>query len=162
MAEYSFDVVAKVDRQELSNALDMTKKEVDNRFDFKGATVDIKLEKEHFNLAAPDQMKLNQLIDIIQTKLIKRGLNLKAFKFGEFESNVTGVTKSKVDIQNGLTSDQAKKITRLIKDSKLKVQAKLQSNQVRVTGKTKDDLQSVQELVRGADFEFHADFENYR
>ncbi len=162
MAEFSFDIVSKVDQQELSNALDLTRKEVDNRFDFKGAKVKIDLEKDTLSLETSDEMKMKQLIDIIQTKLNKRNISLKAFKFGKFETNVSGAVKCKTEIQNGLTSDQAKIITKLIKDSKLKVQARIQEDQVRVTGKAKDDLQAVQKLVREAELEFDATYTNYR
>lgn len=162
MAEYSFDIAAKVDMQELSNAIDMTRKEVENRFDFKGAKIEIKLEKEALELACPDEMKMNQLIDVVQTKMIKRDLNLKSMKFGEFETNVSGLVKCKAEIQNGLNQDQMKKITKLIKDSKLKVQTRIQGDVIRVTGKSKDDLQQVIGAVKQADFDFLTTFENYR
>lgn len=160
--EYSFDIASKVDRQELTNALDMVRKEVENRFDFKGSPVTIDLDKEHISLEAQDEMKLKQLIDVVQSKLIKRNLSLKAFKFGTFESNVSGKFKCKVDVQNGLNQEQCKKITKVIKDSKLKVQARIQEDQVRVTSKDKDDLQAVIRLVKEANFDFDATFSNYR
>ncbi len=162
VAEYSFDVVAKVDRQELQNAIDLTDKEVANRFDFKGATAEIKLQKDTMDLLASDEMKMKQLIDVIQSKMVKRDLNLKAFQFGKFDTNVSGAVKCQVEIQNGLTQEQAKKITKLIKESKLKVQARVQGDAVRVTGKSKDDLQSVQKMIQDADFDFFAGYENYR
>jgi uncharacterized protein YajQ (UPF0234 family) len=160
--EYSFDIASKVDRQELINALDMVRKEVENRFDFKGSPVLVELEKEHISLEAQDEMKLKQLIDVIQSKLIKRNLSLKAFSFGTFESNVSGKFKCKVDIQNGLNQEQCKKITKIIKDSKVKVQTRIQEDQVRVTGKDKDDLQAVMRMVREANFDFDTTFSNYR
>jgi len=162
MAEFSFDVAAKVDRQELSNAIDLAKKEIETRFDFKGARTEIKLEKDTMALEASDDMKMRQLIDVLQNKFIKRELNLKAFKFGEFETNVSGLVKCKVDIQNGLSQDQSKKITKLIKDSKLKVQARIEGDKIRITGKSKDDLQNVQKMIKDADYDFAATFENYR
>lgn len=160
--EYSFDISSKVDRQELANAIDATKKEVENRFDFKGSPVTVDLEKEHLQLETADEMKLKQLIDVIQSKLVRRNISLKAFKYGPFESNVSGKFKCKVDIQNGLTQEQCKKITKLIKDSKIKVQARIQEDQVRVTGKDKDDLQAVVRLVKEANYDFDASFSNYR
>lgn len=162
MAEYSFDVGCKVDGQELNNALDLSRKEIANRFDFKGANAEIKLDKDTIFLSAADEMRLKQLIDVIQTKLLKRDLNLKAFDWGEFETNVSGVFKCKVGVQSGLTQDQTKKITKLIKDSKIKVQSRIQGDSVRVTGKSKNDLQDVQKLIRDADLDFAAVFDNYR
>lgn len=160
--EYSFDVVSKVDRQELSNAIDMTRKEVDNRFDFKGSPVKIDLEKEAIQLEVHDEMKMKQLIDVIQGKLVKRNLSLKAFEFGKFETNVSGAVKCKVTIQNGLSQEQTKMITKLIKEGGVKVQARIQGDAVRVTGKNKDDLQAIQKKIRDANFPFDASFDNYR
>ncbi len=162
MAEYSFDIGSKIDGQELNNALDIARKEIDNRFDFKGANAEIKLEKDSIQLQAVDKVKMKQLVDVVQSKLAKRDLSLKAFKFGEYESNVTGIAKCSVEIQNGLNSEQTKKITKLIKDSKLKVQARIQGDQVRITGKNKDDLQAVQQKIKEANFDFDATFDNYR
>ena len=162
MAEYSFDIACKVDHQELSNALDISQKEITNRFDFKGTHVKIKLEKEKILLESADDMKMKQLIDVIQSKMVRRDLNLKAFAFGSFESNVSGIVKCQAEIQNGLSQEQCKKITKLIKDSKRKVQARVQQDSVRVSGKNKDDLQAVQQMVREASFDFAAVFENYR
>jgi len=162
MAEYSFDISSKVDRQELTNAIDMAKKEVENRFDFKGSPVTIDLQKDIIQLEAQDEMKLKQLIDVIQSKLVKRNISLKAFKFGTFESNVSGKFKCKVDIQSGLNQEQCKQITRVIKDSKIKVQARIQEDQVRVTGKDKDELQQIIRAIKEQNFEFDTSFSNYR
>lgn len=162
MAEYSFDVACKVDRQELSNALDLAKKEVATRFDFKGANATIELDKDTINLEAQDEVKMRQLIDVVQSKIVKRELNLKAFKFGEFDTNISGKTKVKVAIQSGLTQDQTKVITKIIKDSKLKVQSRIQGDSVRVTGKSKDDLQAIMKLIRDGNLDFACAFENYR
>ena len=162
MAEYSFDIVCKVDHQELSNSLDLAQKEITNRFDFKGTHVKIQLEKEKILLESADDMKMKQLIDVIQSKMVRRSLNLKAFAFGAFGSNVSGLVKCQAQIQNGLSQEQCKKITKLIKDSKRKVQARIQQDSVRVSGKSKNDLQAVQQMVREANFDFAAVFENYR
>ena len=162
MAEYSFDTVCKVDRQELSNAVGAAEKEVHNRFDFKGIPVKIDLGKDTIHLEVPDEMKMKQLTDILQTKILRRGLNLKAFTFGSFETNVSGVVKCLVTIQNGLDQEQCKKINRLIKESKLKVQSRIQGDAVRVSGKKKNDLQAVQKIIQEANFDFAAVFENYR
>lgn len=162
MAESSFDVVCKIDGQELANAIDMTRKEIDNRFDFKGIEVDIKHEKDSLKLEVSSEMHMNQVIDVLKSKLIKRDINLKAFSFGEFESNVSGKVKCLVSIQNGLSQDQCKKINKLIKDSKLKVQSRVQGDSVRVSGKSRDDLQNVQKIIKEADFDFDTSFDNYR
>ncbi|MDH5654691.1 MAG: YajQ family cyclic di-GMP-binding protein [Spirochaetia bacterium] len=162
MAEFSFDVVAKIERQELSNAIDLAKKEIDTRFDFKGSKTEIKLEKDILSLEASDDMKMRQLIDVLQNKFIKRELNIKAFKFGEFETNVSGTVKCRVEIQNGLSQDQSKKIIKLIKDSKLKIQSRIEGEKIRITGKSKDDLQTVQKMIKDANYDFAASFENYR
>ncbi len=162
MAESSFDIGATMDRQELKNALDAARKEISQRFDFKGAHIVLELEKDALALEAPDEMKLKQVIDVIQTRMIKRDLNIKAIKFDKMETNVTGVYKCKAPIQTGLSQEQIKKINKLIKDSGLKVQTRAQGDQVRVTGKSKDDLQAVQKAIREADFDFATSFENYR
>ena len=162
MAEYSFDIVCKLDQQEVSNSLDVAQKEITNRFDFKGSHVKIKLEKEAILLESADDLKMKQLIDVIQSKMVRRNLDLKAFVFGPYESNVSGIVKCQAKIQNGLNQEQCKKITRLIKDSKSKVQARVQGDSVRVSGKSKDELQTIQKMVKDANFDFAAVFENYR
>lgn len=162
MADYSFDVVCKTDEQELANAIDQTNKEVNNRFDFKGAVIEIKQDKDSVKLDASDEMRMKQLIDVLQSKMVKRGLNLKAFSFGEFQSNVSGKVHCDVSVQNGLTQDQCKKINKLIKDRKLKVQTKIQGDSVRVSGKSKDDLQACQKALKDADLDFAVAFDNYR
>ena len=162
MAEFSFDIVCKINRQELSNALDLARKEIATRFDFKGSLAEIQLEQDKLSLQASDEMKMKQLIDMIQTKMLKRSLDLKAFQFAPLESNVSGLVKCKASIQNGLDQEQAKKITKLIKELKLKVQPRIQGDTVRVTSKNKDELQLVQKKILDAEFGFAASFENYR
>jgi len=162
MAEYSFDIVSKVDKQELNNAVDLARKEIDNRFDFKNSNVKIKVDNDSLSLEASDDMKMRQVIDILQNKFIKRNLNLKAFKFGEFESNVSGIIKCKAPIQNGLSQEQCKKINKIIKDANLKVQSRIDGDKLRVTSKSKDELQSVQKAIKDADLDFDASYDNYR
>jgi uncharacterized protein YajQ (UPF0234 family) len=162
MAEYSFDVSCKVDTQELSNAIDQTLKEVNNRFDFKGVNLSIKEEKDSLAMECSDDMHMRQLIDVLQSKMVKRDLNLKAFDFGEFDTNVSGQVKCKVAVQNGLTQEQCKEINKKIKDTKLKVQSRVQGDAVRVTGKSKDDLQSVMQALRDSDLPYAVTFDNYR
>lgn len=162
MAESSFDIGATMDRQELKNALDGARKEISQRFDFKNAHIVIELEKDAIALEAPDEMKIKQVIDIVQTRMLKRDLSIKAVKFDQLETNVTGVYKCKAPIQSGLSQDQIKKINKLIKDSKIKVQTRVQGDQIRVSSKSKNDLQAVQKAIREADFDFATTFENYR
>jgi cyclic-di-GMP-binding protein len=161
-SEYSFDIAAKVDRQKLAEAIDLTKKEVATRFDFKGAKAEINIEKDTINLEASDEMRIKQLIDVFENKLTKREISLKAFKYGKFETNVSGVYKCKVDIQNGLSQEQCKIITKMIKDAKVKAQPRIQGDTVRVVGKSKDELQEVIAMVRKADLDFLAVFENFK
>ncbi|MCB1170684.1 MAG: YajQ family cyclic di-GMP-binding protein [Leptospiraceae bacterium] len=162
MAEYSFDVACKVDDQELSNAIDQTLKEVNNRFDFKGVDVSIKKEKEALAMESSDELHMKQLIDVLQSKMVKRDLNLKAFDFGDLDTNVSGQVKCKVAVQNGLTQDQCKQINKLIKETKLKVQSRVQGDAVRVSGKSKDDLQAVMKHLKEADLPYAVTFDNYR
>lgn len=162
MSESSFDVVYKVDEQELANAINQSTKEASARFDFRGALVEIEREKEAIRIASSDEMKVKQLIDLFQSKLVKRGINLKAFKFGELDKNISGKVKCQVTVQNGLTQEQCKAINKLIKDTGLKVQSRVQGDAVRVTGKSKDDLQDVMKKLREAELEFAVSFDNYR
>ena len=162
MAEFSFDIVCKLDQQELANSIELAKKELAHRFDFKGSHFKIQLQAESILLEGADDLKMKQLIDVLQTKMVRRRLDLKAFIFGSFESNVSGLVKCEAKIQNGLDQEQCKKITKLIKDSKYKVQARIQGDAVRVSGKSKDELQAVQQMVQEADFDFAAIFDNYR
>lgn len=162
MSESSFDVVYKVDEQELANAINQTTKEASARFDFRGAIVEVEREKDFIRMASSDEMKVNQLIDLFQSKLVKRGFNLKAFKFGEHEKNMSGKVKLQVTVQNGLTQDQCKAVNKVIKDSNLKVQTRIQGDAVRVTGKSKDDLQEAMKKLKDANLDFAVSFDNYR
>ncbi len=164
MADYSFDIVSKVEQQELANALNAAHKELANRFDFKASHLVVELEKDTILLESADEMKMKQLIDVAQSKMLKRGLDLKAFAFNvaPFEKNLSGIVKHKVAVQQGLNQEQCKKITKLIKNSRLKVQSRIQENSVRVSGKSKDDLQEIQKKVQEAGFDFACSFENYR
>ena len=163
MSEYSFDIVCKVNQQELHNAIDIALKEIQNRFDFKGAIATIKTEKENLQLEASDEMRMKQMIEVLESKIVKRDIDLKAFEYGKFESNVSGMVKCKVSIQQGLTQEQAKKISNIIKESKLKVQTRIQGDSVRVVAKSKDDLQEVIAMLRGStSINFALSFENYK
>lgn len=160
--EHSFDIVYKINDQELANAINQTLKEASNRYDFKGATVEIIREKDEIYLSTQDEMKMKALIDIFQSKLVKREISLKAIKFGEIEKNVSGKVKVTAKIQNGLNQEQIKKINKLIKDSGIKVQTKIQGDSIRVISKSIDDLQAVIKYLRGQELDFAISFDNYR
>ena len=160
--ESSFDVVSKVDMQEATNAIHQAQKEIENRFDLKGTNSEVALEKETIVLKAPDEMKLKNILDIVEAKLIKREISLKMLDYGKIESSLGGNVKQVVTLKQGISKENAKKITGLIKDSKVKVQAQIQDDQVRVVGKSKDDLQAVIALLKKADLDLDLQFLNFR
>ena len=161
-ADNSFDIVCKVDMQEVTNALDQTRRQVDTRYDLKGSKNEIKLEKTELIITSADEMKMKAVVDILQSKLHKRGVPLKALTYGDVEPAAGSTFRQKIGLQQGIPIDKAKEIVRLIKDTKLKVQASIQEDQVRVTGKSKDDLQSIMALLRGKDLGIALQFTNYR
>jgi uncharacterized protein YajQ (UPF0234 family) len=160
--ESSFDLVCKADLEELRNAVQHAQKELATRFDFRGGKSSIELDKETVTLVADDEFKMEQLRDIFENKLIKRGLSPKSVKYKNPEAAAKLTVRQVATLQNGIEQEDAKKIVKLIKDLKIKVQASIQGEQVRVTGKSKDDLQEVMAAVRGADFDFACEFTNYR
>ncbi len=160
--ESSFDIVCKANFEELRNAVQHAQKELSTRFDFKGGKSSIDLDKETVTLVADDEFKLGQLRDIFENKLIKRGLSPKAVKYKDPEPAAKLTVRQVATLQNGIGQDDAKKIVKLVKDLKLKVQASIQGDQVRVSGKSKDDLQAVIAAIRSADFDFACEFTNYR
>lgn len=160
--EASFDIVSKVDMQEATNAIHQAQKEVEQRFDLKGTGSEIALEKESIILNAPDEMKLRNLLDIVEAKLVKREISLKSLDYGKVESALGGKVKQVVVLKQGISKENAKKITGLIKDTKLKVNAQIQDDQVRVVGKSRDDLQAIIAKLKGADLDFDVQFLNYR
>ncbi len=162
-AENSFDVVSKVDLQEVKNALDQAMKEIKTRFDLKDSRSDVKLEGETaLQLASANEYTLQTVTEILQQKLAKRGVSLKAFKYGKVEPAANSSVRQKVDLQQGITTEQAKEISRTIKDSKIKVQATIQGDTVRVSGKDRDALQEVIALLKKKDFGIDLQFTNYR
>lgn len=158
----SFDVVSEVDMQEVDNALNQAVKEITTRFDFKGSKVVMERKDEVIHLEAEDDMKLRNIVDVLQAKMVKRGISVKSLKLGKVESSLGGRVKQDLNLQVGLDRDQAKKITTAIKDSKLKVQASIQGDSVRITGKKRDDLQDAIAVLKGQDFDFAVEFTNYR
>src|SRR3989449_4026501 len=161
-AENTFDIVCKIDMQEVANALDQTRREVETRYDLKAAKNEITLDKQDIVVLSADDMKLKAVVDILQSKLHKRGVPLKALTYGAVEDAAGSTFRQKIGLQQGIPIDKAKEIVRLIKDTKLKVQASIQEDQVRVTGKSKDDLQSIMALLRGKDLGIALQFTNYR
>jgi cyclic-di-GMP-binding protein len=160
----SFDVVSKVDMQEVKNALDQTTKEIRQRFDFKGTRTELTLKEKESELVivSDDEYKLKSVVDIVKARLIKRNVSVKAFGFGPVEPALGGTVRQVAKIQNGLPTEKAKEIARLIKDGKFKVQAQIQGEQVRVQGKSKDELQAVIALLKSKDFGLDLQYVNYR
>ena len=162
--QFSFDVVSEVNMQELKNALDQATKEIKQRFDFKDSKTEITLKEKEKELVviSDDEYKMKAVHEIIKAKCVKRGVSLKAFQFGALEPALSGTVRQVARIQSGLVSEKAKEISKAIKDSKLKVQAHIQGEQVRILSKSKDDLQSAIAFLRGKDFEIDLQFINYR
>lgn len=158
----SFDVVSKLDMQEVDNAVNQANKEIETRFDFKNSKSKIEFNGEELTLFSDDEYKLAALLDVLQTKCVKREVSLKALKPGSVEPAAGGTVRQSISLQQGIDQDTSKSITKLVKDSKLKVQASIQSDQVRISGKNRDDLQSVITLLREADLPVPLQFVNYR
>jgi hypothetical protein len=161
-ADNSFDIVCKIDMQEVTNGLDQARREIDTRYDLKGSKNEIELEKTDIKVTAPDEMKLKAVVDILQSRLHKRGVPLKGLTFGTVETGGGGVLRQTIGLQQGIPIEKAREIVRLVKDAKLKVQAAIQEDQVRVSGKNKDDLQRVMALLREKDLGIALQFTNYR
>ena len=158
----SFDIVSEVDRAEITNAINQTVKEVRQRFDFKGSTATVALEANELILTAEDETKLRNMNDIFQQKLVRRGVPLKALSYGNVDPAAGGTVRQKVQIQQGIPQEKAKEVVRFIKDSKAKVQASIQGDIVRVSGKDRDTLQGVIAELKGKDFGINMQFSNYR
>ena len=161
-ADNSFDIVCKVDGQEVTNAVDQTRREIETRYDLKGTRSEVEQEKTALTVSAPDDMKLKAVIDILQSKLHRRGVPLKALTYGKVESAAGGTLKQKIDLQQGIPIEKAREIVRLVKDTKLKLQAAIQEDKVRVSGKNRDDLQKIMALLREKELGIALQFDNYR
>jgi uncharacterized protein YajQ (UPF0234 family) len=162
-ADNSFDVVSKVDMQEVKNAIDQATKEVNARFDLKNSKSEIKLEADDaIQLASADEYKLQAVIEILQQKMIKRGISIKALVMGKVEPAAGSSVRQKITLTQGIASDKAKEIVRVLKDSKKKVQATIQGDTVRITGKDRDTLQEAIALLKGHDFGIEMQFTNFR
>jgi uncharacterized protein YajQ (UPF0234 family) len=162
--DFSFDVVSKVELQEVSNAVAQASKEIATRFDFRGSASKIELKDRELEvvLVSDDEHKLKSVIDILETKLVRRGVAVKALDYGKVEAAAGGTVRQVAKIQQGIPTEKAKEIVKAIKDRKLKVQASIQADQVRVSGRSKDDLQTAMATVREGDFGLPLQFTNYR
>lgn len=158
----SFDIVSEVDKQEVRNAIEQSNKEVTNRFDFKGSDARIDQSDYALTIYADDEFKLSQVIDIMSAKLVKRGVDLKCLEYGKVEKVTGNKVKQLVTIKVGIESELSRRIVKLIKDSKLKVQASIQGEAVRISGAKKDFLQETIALVRKTDWGFPLQFQNFR
>lgn len=158
----SFDIVSKVDVAEVDNALNQTEKEIIQRFDFKGSNTSIERKNDEVTIVTSDDFKLRNVVDIFQSKLAKREISLKSLDYGKVESSLGGRVKQIITIKQGIGKEDAKKVLGIIKDTKLKVQASIQDDTVRVAGKNKDDLQGIMQALRNADLPIHLQFLNYR
>jgi uncharacterized protein YajQ (UPF0234 family) len=158
----AFDIVSQVDRAEVTNAIQQTIKEVRQRFDFKGSAATVALEKDELVLSAEDDTKLRNMNDILQQKLVRRGVPLKALSYGAVEPAAGGTVRQRAQIQQGIPQEKAKEVVKFIKDSKAKVQASIQGDVVRVSGKDRDTLQDIIAKLKTKDFGIDMQFSNYR
>lgn len=163
MAENSFDIVSKVDLQEVSNAIQQALKEIHQRYDLKDSKSNIELEgKDAIILTSADDYKLKAVTDVLQTKLVKRGVPLKALDYGKIEPAAGSTVRQRVTMQQGIPTEKAREIVKVIKDTKKKVQASIQGDTVRVSGKDRDTLQDIIAVLRQKDFGIDMQFTNYR
>lgn len=158
----SFDIVSKVDRQELDNAINQTRKEVGQRYDFKGSKTEIELEEDSIRLVSDDDYKVKAVVDVLQSKLVRRGIALAALVYGPIEPGLGGSAKQTIKVQQGVDTEKGRKLVKIVKDAKIKVQVQIQGDQLRVSGKKRDDLQAVIALLRQQDLDLPLQFENFR
>jgi len=158
----AFDVVSKVDMQEVDNALNQTRKEIAQRYDFKGTKTEIRDEENSIHIVSDDDFKVRAVVDVLQSKLVRRGISLQALVYANIEPAAGGLAKQTITLQQGIDTDKARQIVKLVKDSKLKVQSQIQSDQVRISGKKRDDLQAAIQLLKAQDLGLPLQFVNYR
>lgn len=159
---YSFDVVSEVNMQEVDNAVNQTRKEIDQRYDFKGSKTEIELGKEEIKISSDDEFKLKAVVEILKAKFIKRGISPKALDFAKLEKATLGTVRQTAKIVRGISKEKAKDVIQELKNSKIKVQAQIMEEQLRVSGKDKDDLQAAISLLKSKDFGIDLQFTNYR
>ena len=162
MADSSFDVVSDFDQQELVNALDQVRREVATRYDFKGSRVSLELGKTEITLHADDEFRAASVKDLLLTKAVRRGLSLKVFDWGKLEPAAGGTVRQRIGLQRGLSSEQAKEVSKMVRERFPKVKPTIQGDAVRVIGKSKDELQGVIVHLRGLDYPVALQFINYR
>jgi len=158
----TFDVVSVVDLQEVDNAINQAIKEINNRFDFKGSKTKITFENNQIIIISDDDFKLKNAKDVLETKLVKRGIDLKALKYGKLEEASGNTVRQRADLIQGIDKEKAKVITKALKNSKIKVQCTFQDDQVRISGKNRDDLQAAMQLIKGEDLGMPIQFVNFR
>ncbi|HKZ31110.1 MAG TPA: YajQ family cyclic di-GMP-binding protein [Vicinamibacteria bacterium] len=162
MADSSFDIVSSVNLQEVKNAIAQAMKEIQTRFDLKGSGSSVELQGEEIALASADEFKLKAVRDVLEERLVKRGVPLKALSYGSVDQALGATVRQRITLQKGIPTDKAREIVKLIKGSKLKVQAAIQGDQLRVSGKNRDDLQGVIRVLKGTDLGIDMQFTNYR
>jgi uncharacterized protein YajQ (UPF0234 family) len=162
VADSSFDIVSSVNLQEVKNAIAQATKEIQTRFDLKATGSSVELQGEEIALASADEFKLKAVRDVLEERLVKRGVSLKALTYGTLDQALGGTVRQRITLQKGIPSEKAREIVKLIKGTKLRVQAAIQGDQLRVSGKNKDDLQGVIRLLKGTDLGIDMQFTNYR
>ncbi|WP_348550185.1 YajQ family cyclic di-GMP-binding protein [Acidithiobacillus sp.] len=158
----SFDVVSEIDLQEVDNALHTTSREIGNRYDFKGSKASIERKDHELVLLAEDEYKLGQMMDLLSQRLVKRGVDLKALELGKVNDAAGGMQRQVCTLKAGISADLGKKMIKTFKDGKLKVQASMQGEQLRVTGKSRDELQTAIAALRAGEFDLPLQFNNFR
>jgi hypothetical protein len=161
---FSFDIVSEVNLQEVDNAVNQARKEIGQRYDFKGSksSIELNTKEKILVLVSDDEFKLKSLVDVLEEKLIKRGVPIKALEFGAVEQAAGNTVRRVVTLRVGIDKENAKVIVKIIKDLRLKVQAQIMDDQIRVSGRAKDDLQAAMQAVRAAELTFAVQFTNYR
>lgn len=162
MSDFSFDIVSRIDRQSLADAVNQAQREIATRFDLKNSKSSIELAELTVTIVADDDLKLRNVVDIFQGRCVKRGVSLLSLKFDKPEPATAGTLRQTVTCLQGIDRDQAKRITEAVKGAKLKVTSQIQDGQVRISGKSKDDLQKAIALVKGMPLDFAVQFVNYR
>ncbi len=161
-SEASFDIVSRIDQQELDNALNQARKEIENRFDFKNSKTSIESDSKKITVVSDDELKMKNVIDVIEGKAVKRGIDIKAFDISDIEPAAGGTVRRVINLRNGIPKDKSKPLMEKIKALKLKVNAQYQDEQIRVTGKNRDDLQKVIAELKAMNYELPLQFTNYR
>jgi len=162
VVDFSFDIVSRADAMEVKNGIDQAQKEMANRYDLKGSKCEILHEKDDITLVAEDEFRMNQVKDIVFSKLLKRGIDPRQIEWGKLEPAAGITVKSKLTLKTGIPQEKAKPLIKQIKDKGLKVQAQIQGEEIRVTSKSKDDLQKAIQFVKGLELDFPVDFVNFR